>query len=387
MTTLSQTARGGVADRLRALAGDLDWILVGAVTAISAFGVYTIRAATRSDIPGDPGYYFTRSLIFLLLGVAVMIAVAALGAERLARYPWVLWGGLLGALAVVFVVGSSAKGSTRWIEFGAFRLQPSELGKVLVVMILAGLLTERAKEVGSWRLTLLALGVVALPALVVFTQPDLGTALVYGAALFAVLFLAGVPWTHLVAFVATIVAAAVMVLAVLPAAGMEVLKPYQVDRLTTFVDSDAASTDAGYQQNQSEIAVGQGGALGKGPGGATQTNNNFLPEHHTDFIFAVVAEMFGFVGAGGLILAYGLVLWRGLGLVARASSRLDQLLAGGIVATLAFQVFVNIGMTVGIMPITGIPLPFMSYGGSHTLANLIAVGLLLGIHRRRASTP
>jgi len=163
-----------------------------------------------------------------------------------------------------------------------------------------------------------------------------------------------------------------------------VLEDYQVERLLTFTGAVEDPGDAGYQLEQSKIAVGQGGAAGKGPDGATQTTGAFVPEHHTDFIFAVVAEMFGFVGAGGLILAYGLVLWRALGLVTRASSQLDQLVSAGIVAMLVFQVFVNIGMTVGIMPITGIPLPFMSYGGSHTLSNLIAVGLLLGIHRRRA---
>ncbi|MEW6582450.1 MAG: rod shape-determining protein RodA [Actinomycetota bacterium] len=386
MTTLTRPlGGGGIAERLRHALTGLDWILVAAVLVISTFGLLTVRAATRTDIPGRPDYYFSRSLVFLLLGVGLMVLAAVLPTWRLTQLPWAVWGALLGALAVVFVVGGSAKGSTRWIELGAFRFQPSELGKAALCLILAGLVAERAKEVGSRRLTLLLVGVTALPAIVVFVQPDLGTALVYGAILLAILFLAGVPWTHLATMLAVIVAASTLVLAVLPAAGIEVLKPYQVNRLLTFTGTVDDPGDAGYQQNQSEIAVGQGGALGKGPGGATQTNNDFLPEHHTDFIFAVVAEMFGFVGAGGLILAYGLVLWRGMGLVARASSQADQLVAGGIVAMLAFQVFVNIGMTVGIMPITGIPLPFMSYGGSHTLSNLIAVGLLLGIHRRRAT--
>ena len=386
MTTLSQTlGRGGLGDRARHALLGLDWILVAAVVAISGFGLFTVRQATQTDIPGQPDYYFTRSLVFLLFGVGLMVLAAALPLERLARFPWALWGTLLGALAVVYVVGGSAKGSTRWIELGAFRFQPSELGKVALCLILAGLVVERAKDIGSRRLTVLLIGVTALPAAIVFVQPDLGTAMVYGAILLAILFLAGVPWTHLVSILAIIAAVASLVLVALPAAGVDVLKPYQVNRLLTFTGTVDDPGDAGYQQNQSEIAVGQGGALGKGPDGATQTNNDFLPEHHTDFIFAVVAEMFGFVGAGGLILAYGLVLWRGMGLVARASSQTDQLIAGGIVAMLAFQVFVNIGMTVGIMPITGIPLPFMSYGGSHTLANLIAVGLLLGIHRRRAT--
>jgi rod shape determining protein RodA len=385
LTTLPQTLRGGgIPERLRALLLDLDWILIGAVVAISGFGLFTIREATRSDIAGQPDYYFSRSIVFLGLGILVMVGVSVLHAERLARVPWMLWGGLLGALAVVFVLGGSAKGSTRWIEFGAFRLQPSEIGKVVLVLVLAGIVVERVRDVGNRRLTLLLIGIAGVPALIVFAQPDLGTAMVYGAILVAMLFLAGVPWSHLAVFTAVLVTAATLVLGILPAAGVPVLKDYQVKRLLTFTGAIDEPGDAGYQQDQSEIAVGQGGALGKGTDGATQTNNDFLPEHHTDFIYAVVAEMFGFLGAGGLILAYGLVLWRALGLVARASSQLDQLVAGGVVAMLAFQVFVNIGMTVGIMPITGIPLPFMSYGGSHTLANLVAVGLLLGIHRRRA---
>jgi rod shape determining protein RodA len=163
-----------------------------------------------------------------------------------------------------------------------------------------------------------------------------------------------------------------------------VLKQYQVDRLTSFVDSGRDPAGSTYQLEASKIAIGSGGAVGKGPNGATQTQNDFLPEHQTDFIFAVVAEMFGFVGAAGLVLAYGLLLWRGIRIVARAATELEQLVAGGLVAMLAFEVFVNIGMTVGFMPITGIPLPFMSYGGSHTLSSLIAVGILLRIHRRRA---
>jgi rod shape determining protein RodA len=174
------------------------------------------------------------------------------------------------------------------------------------------------------------------------------------------------------------------VLWVLPAGGVHVLEDYQRERLTAFVGSDRDTSDQGYQLDQSTTAIGSGGALGKGPDGATQTQNDFLPEHHTDFIFAVTAEMLGFVGGAGLILLYALIIWRGLRVTAQASTPTDQVLAGAIVAMLAFQVFVNIGMTVRLMPITGIPLPLMSYGGSHTLTTFAAVGLLLGIHRRRS---
>jgi len=179
-----------------------------------------------------------------------------------------------------------------------------------------------------------------------------------------------------------VVALVALVLYVLPAAGVNVLRPYQVDRLTAFVDSGADRSESGYQLEQSKVAIGSGGAFGKGPAGATQTINDFLPAHHTDFIFAVVAEMFGFVGASLLIALYFVIIWRCLVIMRNAHSELDRLMAAGLTAMLAFEVFVNIGMNVGIMPITGIPLPFMSYGGSHTLTNLVAVGVLLRIGRR-----
>ena len=385
MTTLARSgSAGGLSERLRALALGLDWVLILAVGAITAFGLYTVKAATRTDVPGDPSFYFSRQLIYTVVGAGLMCVALSIDIDRLARWHWLLWGGLCGALAIVFVIGTGARGSTRWIDLGMFRLQPSEIGKVALVVILAGLVAERAPEIGTPRLSLIATGIVALPMLIVFAQPDLGTAMVYAVILAAILFMAGTRWTHFAVGASVVVVAVLAVLWLLPTFGVQVLQPYQVDRLTAFTNSGKDVGDTGYQLEQSKTAIGSGGAFGKGVNGATQTNNDFLPEHHTDFIFAVVAEMFGFVGAGALVLCFGLVLWRGLRICMRASTRIDQLVAATIVAMLGFEVFVNIGMTVGIMPITGIPLPFMSYGGSHTLTNLIAVGLLLRIHRRRA---
>jgi rod shape determining protein RodA len=192
----------------------------------------------------------------------------------------------------------------------------------------------------------------------------------------------GQPWQHFALAGGLIALVAISILWVLPAAGVDVLEPYQVDRLTAFVDSEGDPGDSGYQLDQSKTAVGSGGAFGKGVDGATQTINRFLPEHHTDFIFAVVSEMFGFVGSAGVVLLFGVVIWRSLRIAGRASSRLDQLVVAGVISMFAVQVFVNIGMTVGIMPITGIPLPFMSFGGSHTIASMAAIGLLLRVHAR-----
>ena len=225
--------------------------------------------------------------------------------------------------------------------------------------------------------SLFLVAVAAAPAAVVFLQPDLGTALVYGAILTAVLFLAGAPWTHFATAAAVLVGALVLILGILPAAGVHVLKDYQVERLTAFVNGDRNSGTAGYQLDQSKTAIGSGGALGKGPEEATQTINDFLPEHHTDFIFAVIAEMYGFAGAAGVLLLFGVILWRILRLTARAATQFEQIVAGGIGAMIMFQLFQNVGMNVGIMPITGIPLPFVSYGGSHTVTNVAAVGILL----------
>ena len=387
MTTIAPPRGGGISERLRAAVGGLDWVLLFAVAAISTFSVFVVGKTTEDDIPGDPGFYMDRQILFTVMGVVLMVVAMRLNLDRLARWSWAIWGGLLGALAVVYVVGTAVKGSNRWIDLGPFNLQPSEMGKVAIAIVLAALAIDRIEDLGSPRYTLYLAVIAAIPAGVVFLQPDLGTSLVYGAVLAAILFLVGVPWSHF-AVVGSLVAIAILgVLWILPHAGVKVLQDYQVERLTAFIGAERDTSDAGYQLDQSKTAIGSGGALGKGPDGATQANGDFIPEHHTDFIFAATSEMFGFAGGGLLILLYALVLWRGLRTMARASSQMDMLVAGAIVAMIGFQVFVNIGMTVGIMPITGIPLPLMSYGGSHTLTTLVAIGLLLGIHQRRSAVP
>lgn len=364
-----------------ALAG-LDWWLLGAALVASAFGVYVVRVATESDIPSDPGFYFTRQLAFTLVGLLCLFFVMRIDLDRIARYAWTIYAILIASVGVVLVLGSSARGSTRWIELGPARIQPSELGKVALAFLLAVVVVERLPAMEPGRLSLMVAGLTAIPAIIVFLQPDLGTSLVYLAIALAILWVAGQPITHFALFVTIVVVLATLVLYLLPAAGVNVLRPYQVDRLTSFVDSGSDRSQAGYQLEQSKTAIGSGGAFGKGPGGATQTINDFLPEHHTDFVFAVVAEMFGFLGAGLVICIYLVIVWRAVGIMRIAATQLERLMAAGLAAMLAFEVFVNIGMNVGIMPITGIPLPFMSYGGSHTLTNLVAVGILLRIGQR-----
>jgi rod shape determining protein RodA len=224
------------------------------------------------------------------------------------------------------------------------------------------------------------------PAALVMLQPDLGSALVFVAITLAILFIAGVPWQHFAAFGALAAVAIALSLAVLPSVGINVLHGYQKDRLTAFLHPSETSGKEGYQQNQSRIAIGSGEKTGRGSS-ATQTKYNFLPEHHTDFIFAVVGERWGFAGAALVLSLYALLIWRALRILTMAKNLYGALLAGGIVVMLMFQVFVNVGMTVGVMPITGIPLPLMSYGGSSLIATMLAVGLLQSIYAqgRRAS--
>jgi rod shape determining protein RodA len=389
LTTIapSRRARSGIAERARAAVLGLDWVLLLAVAAITGFSLFVIGRSTESDVAGDPRFFLDRQILFVAIGVAALAVATRLNLDHIYRWAWALWGGLLIALAIVYAAGEATRGSNRWIDIGAFSLQPSEFGKVLLMVVLAGIALQRLESVGTVRFTLLLTGVAAVPAAIVFLQPDLGTSLVYAVVLCSILFLVGVPWTHFAVFGSLLAILILSVLWLLPAAGVEVLEDYQVDRLTAFIGAERDTSDSGYQLDQSKTAIGSGGTLGKGPDGATQANNDFLPEHHTDFIFAVTSEMFGFAGGGLLIALYALILWRGLRTMARASSQIDMLVAGAILAMLGFQVFVNIGMTVGIMPITGIPLPLMSYGGSQTITTFIAVGLLLGIHRRRSPIP
>jgi rod shape determining protein RodA len=298
------------------------------------------------------------------------------------RYWRPIFIGTVGLIAIVLVVGRAARGSTRWINVGFFTFQPSEFGKLLFVLAIAGFITERARGGTGVRTTLRTLGLGAIPVVLVFAQPDLGTALVYTAALAAMLFICGTPWKQLTVLGSIGVLAVVVVLWAAPAAGLNILQPYQKSRLTCFVHPQKCTVDARYNLEQSIAAVGSGQFHGRGPKNATQTRLNFLPEHGTDFVFASYSEQRGFIGASLLLALYLLVLWRGLRIVTVARDLYSAIVAGGIVIALLFQIFVNVGMTMGIAPITGIPLPFVSVGGSSMISNLAAMGVLLAIHAR-----
>jgi rod shape determining protein RodA len=359
----------------------LDWILIGSVGLLVAYGLWAIADITRHDVSGNAQYYLTRQSVYAAIGVLCLVAAVLVDPE-LYRTRWrAIFGGMWFLIAIVLLTGP-IRGSKRWLDLGFFRFQPSEFGKVLFVLALAGFLAERSRRLNDPRTTATAVGLGLVPIFLVFLQPDFGSALVYCAAVAAVLFVAGTPWTHLGVLAAAAVAAAVLVLGVLPAAGVPVLKDYQQQRWTGFLNPDHDPGGTTYNITQSKNAIGAGQLRGRGPENATQTTLNFLPEHHTDFVFASLAEERGFFGAAFLLMLYLLVVWRGLRIVTLAREPFSAIVAGGLVIALLFQIFVNVGMTMGIAPITGIPLPFVSVGGSSMIANLIAVGLLLSIHVR-----
>jgi rod shape determining protein RodA len=360
----------------------LDWLLAAAVAALVGYGLWAINGITHHDVEGSPHYFFARQATFAAAGAVAFAIALAIDPSRLVRYWRPLYGGTVAVMVLVFLAGPVTRGSQRWLDIGSFRFQPSEFGKLLFVLALAGFLAEHAKRINEPRIVLSTVGLAAVPITLVFIQPDFGTALVYGAALAAVLLVAGTRWLILAALSAIVLVAAALILWVLPAMGAHVLQPYQAARITGFLHPDADPSGATYNIAQSKVAVGAGGLDGRGVAGATQTNLLYLPEHATDFVFASFAEQRGFFGTAVLLCLYLLVVWRGLRIITVARDLFSAIVAGGIVVAFLFQIYVNVGMTMGIAPITGIPLPFVSVGGSSMIANLAAMGVLLSIHAR-----
>ncbi|HEY1480678.1 MAG TPA: rod shape-determining protein RodA [Gaiellales bacterium] len=379
---VGRRSRARPRSRVLSIARRLDWLLLGATAGLAALGLTVLGDATRLDVAGDPGYYVRRQTIYFIVGAIGMVAMSAIDPNLWRRLRLPLYVGTLSLVAVVLVLGTTIRGSTRWITLPGFQFQPSELGKLTVILALAAFVADRRDRLGGVRTSLLALGYIAVPAALVFLEPDLGTSLVYGAAGLAALLIAGVPFRHFGGLAAIAIGLAALVFAVLPAAGIPVLKPYQTDRVTSFLHPGRDQSGDGYNQYQSLIAVGSGGVAGRGVAASTQTNGDFLPEHQTDFIFAVLAEQRGFVGAALLLGLYLVLLWRALRAVAVSATYYGSVVAAGIAGWLLFSVFVNVGMTIGIAPITGIPLPFMSFGGSGTITALLAVGVIQAIQLR-----
>ena len=357
----------------------MDFVLAFAAIGLVAFSCFTLGQATKTDVPGSPNYYIERQAIYGIVGVIGMFVLGRVDYSRFRELRVGIYTFVCISIALVFVVGAAALGSRRSFELPFFSFQPSELAKLLLVLALAGFVIDGGRRGSPIRRTARYLALGLFPAGMVFLQPDLGTALVLVVGTLAVMYFGGVPWPHFAAIGGLIAALIALVLVVAPAVGHPVLQEYQEQRLTSFLHPESDPGGAGYQQDQSMVAIGAGQKTGRG-NQATQTRLDFVPERSTDFIFAVIGERYGFMGAALVLSLYALLIWRALRIVTLSKNSYGILVAGGIAVELLFQVFVNVGMCLGIMPITGIPLPLVSYGGSSVLATFLAVGVLQSIN-------
>ena len=354
-----------------------DFTLLLATAGIVIMSLIIIGSATHINAPTEERYWYVqRQGLFALMNFALAVFLMNFDYKMLQAYGNRFYVFNLIMLIAVMVAGHSALGAQRWIMLGPISIQPSEFSKLIMIVCLAAMLEDKVGKLNTLHDLLPVAAYVGLPFILVLKQPDLGTSLVFMAIFFGMVFAAGINLRVL----GGIFAAGV---AVFPLLWMFVLKEYQKMRLKVFLDPNVDPLGSGYHIIQSKIAIGSGMLYGKGLFGGTQSQLNFLPENHTDFIFAVVGEEMGFIGAVFLLLLYLVVLWRGLQIAKDASDQFGRLLAVGITSMLAFHVLVNVGMTMGIMPVTGIPLPLMSYGVSSLTTNIMAIALLMNIQLRK----
>ena len=359
----------------------MDWILLGATLALVVFGFFMLYSATQPS----PGYYIKSQATGLILGLAFLIFLSIVNYQWFARWQLYIYGGSIILLILTLFIGwggeTAGVGASRWLNLGFFRLQTAELVKFLLIVALGAVLAEGVELRQRFRFVILCILYVMVPGILIFLQPDLGTSLVFIAILLVMLTVWGIRLTHLGVLVGTALFGAVAVLRILPSLfGIHVLKSWQVARLEVFLDPAKFPKDNGYQLIQSKIAVGSGMFTGKGYMQGTQHNLSFLPERHTDFIFAVIGEELGFIGAAILIGLFAVVAWRAFRIARLSRDVYGSLIAAGVAGVIVFQVFVNIGMTIGIMPVTGLPLPFVSFGSSSLVVFLMAIGLLESVH-------
>ena len=361
---------------LKEVRGHVDHVLLSAVLVIVMLGVSFVYSATWDPVSAGGGLHslVIRQMIWAVAGLVMAFFIANIDYLRLVNYAYLIYAINLVALVFLLIFGGESHGARRWIILGPVSVQPSEFMKVTVILALAAFLGERREKAGSFENFAGAILLILPAALLIFLQPDLGTAFVLVPILFTMLFICGENIKY-------IVSSTVLGLASMPLFWM-LLKDYQKDRLLVFINPDIDPLGAGYTIIQSKIAIGSGGMFGKGWLNGTQSHLKFLPERHTDFIFSVIGEEWGFVGALLLVGLYALVIARGIKIIAGSSDVYGRAIAAGIVTLLAFQVFVNISMTIGMMPVVGLPLPAVSYGGSNTVASLICIGFLLSISRR-----
>lgn len=360
-----------------------DWLLLLTALALTGYGLAMIYSATHGDsVSGDTAMYLRTQLIGFGLGLVLAIALSLFDFERLIGWQKYIYGFTILLLALTLVIGTGRNDAHRWIQLPFFDLQSAELAKLLLIVTLSAFLAGGLELRDRFRFVLLAVAYVLLPMALVYLEPDLGTSMVFIAILVAGLLAWGIRWRHLAILAGSGAVVVALVLRVLPAMGINLLKAYQIQRLLVFLNPEHDLSGDGYQLMQSRIAVASGMYTGKGYMAGTQIHLNFLPEHHTDFIFAVVGEEFGFVGAMVLLALYLVLIWRILRIAGRSKNMYGTLLGAGVAGAILFQVFVNVGMTIGIMPVTGIPLPFMSYGSASLVVFWMAIGLLESVQVR-----
>jgi rod shape determining protein RodA len=359
----------------------LDPVLLVTTLLLSVVGLFLVYSATNQSLRTlrlDPGQFVKKQFTALVLGFVLLVLVAAFDYRFYKVYAGFIYAATVVALVLVQTpLGASPSGAQRWFTFGGFQLTPSEFAKIALALMLGAVLSELRTAEPALTDVLRVTMIAAVPMGLVFIQPDIGTTIVLVAILVGTLVVAGTRPRHL----ATLALASIVLL--FGAFQLNVIKGYQLDRIHAFLDSSNDSQGANYNRNQAEIAIGSGGLVGQGYGNGRLTNLDFVPEQHTDFIFTVAGEEFGFAGAVFILALFAILMWRAIRIAYLSKDAFGTYVAAGIAAMFAIQMFVNVGMVIGIMPITGIPLPFVSYGGSSMLANFIAVGLLLNIHMRR----
>lgn len=374
---------------------NVDWVFVLLLIVLLGASLFVLASASGNLISSKPYYYVQRQAVWAVLGLVAAGVVGWFNYRDLLRFAAPLYLVSLGLLvAVLFVPPTNGLDAYRWFRFGSYSFQPSEFAKLAMIVALAAYLANNQERLREWRVFFGAIALTVVPMLLIMKEPDLGTALIFGFIMLVMMWLGGLPRRRVLALllIALLVVGLVFVDLWFATDGFTHLadelplslpiKTYQLNRLIIFVNPEMDPTNTGYQIIQSKVAIGSGGLWGKGYGEGSQVQNNFLPDHHTDFIFAVIGEELGFIGGIMLLAIYVALLLCAVRIAVRAADMFGALLVSGVIAMLLFQIFVNVGMTVGLMPVTGVTLPLLSYGGTSLLINMVALGLILSVNMR-----
>lgn len=374
---------------------NVDWVFVLLLIVLLCASLFVLASASGNLISSKPYYYVQRQAVWAVLGLVAAGVVGWFNYRDLLRFAAPLYLVSLGLLvAVLFVPPTNGLDAYRWFRFGSYSFQPSEFAKLAMIVALAAYLANNQERLREWRVFFGAIALTVVPMLLIMKEPDLGTALIFGFIMLVMMWLGGLPRRRVLALllIALLVVGLVFVDLWFATDGFTHLadelplslpiKTYQLNRLIIFVNPEMDPTNTGYQIIQSKVAIGSGGLWGKGYGEGSQVQNNFLPDHHTDFIFAVIGEELGFIGGIMLLAIYVALLLCAVRIAVRAADMFGALLVSGVIAMLLFQIFVNVGMTVGLMPVTGVTLPLLSYGGTSLLINMVALGLILSVNMR-----